>query len=244
MLRGRKLPESAALADVVKKLEECRNEAQAKLAELQKNLDAAAASRKAVDEKFVAAQETLAAALAERARREQTVAAAKDALAAAKADVAAKTSQLSTTTSELNDRWANDFTIASLKPLTPEQMCWTVFRVTGVYDRYRQTEVAELDKKKPLTEDQKKDPKQLEARDIELEQLHVRQAEEQHRHIRRLLRRRGRPTAGRFLRDRRPGLVRGQRRIDQQLGRPGVWQRHGARREASKTRKWPPRNFI
>ena len=112
----------------------------------------------------------MAAALAERARREQAAAAAKDAVAAAKADVAAKQSQLATTTSELNDRWASDFTIASLKPLTPEQLCWTVFRVTGVYDRYWQTEVAELDKAKPLTDEQKKDPKQLEARDVELEQ--------------------------------------------------------------------------
>jgi len=64
-----KLPENAVLADVAKKLEDCHNEAQTKLAELQKNLDAAASSRKAVDEKFVVAQETLAAALAERARR-------------------------------------------------------------------------------------------------------------------------------------------------------------------------------
>ncbi|MGZ9174373.1 MAG: hypothetical protein ACXW52_22510, partial [Candidatus Binatia bacterium] len=59
-----KLPESAALADVVKKLEESHSEAQLKLAELRKNQDAAAAAHKAVDEKFVAAQETLAAALA------------------------------------------------------------------------------------------------------------------------------------------------------------------------------------
>jgi hypothetical protein len=58
-----------------------------------------------------------------------------------------------------------------LKPLTPEQICWTVFRVTGVYERYWQTEVTELDKKKPLTDVQKKDPKQIEARNIELEQL-------------------------------------------------------------------------
>lgn len=166
-----KVPDNVALADVVKKLEECRNDAQTKLAELQKNQDAAAAARKSVDEKFVAAQETLAAALAERARREQTVAAAKAAVAAAKAEIVAKTSQLSTTTSEVNDRWANDFTIASLKPLTPEQMCWSIFRATGVYERYWQTEVTELDKKKPLTDAQKKDPKQLEARNVELEQL-------------------------------------------------------------------------
>ncbi len=137
---------------------------------MQKKLEAATAAHKKADEAFVAAQESLAPTLAERARREQAVTAAKGALAAAKADVAAKQSQLATVTSELNDRWANDFTIASLKPLTPEQLCWTVFRVTGVYDRYWRAEVAELDKTKPLTEAQKKDPKQTEAREIELEQ--------------------------------------------------------------------------
>ena len=110
---------------------------------------------KAADHAFVAAQEALATALAERARREQAVAAANEALAAAKSDLAAKQSALATATAELNERWASDFTIASLKPLTPEQMCWSVFRVTGVYDRYWQTEVAELDKAKPLTEEQK-----------------------------------------------------------------------------------------
>ena len=72
--------------------------------------------------------------------------------------------------SELDDCWTQNFTIASLKPLTPEQLCWTVFRVTGVYDRYWQAEVAELDKTKPLTDEQKKDPAQLAARNVELEQ--------------------------------------------------------------------------
>ena len=96
--------------------------------------------------------------------------AARIALAAAQADVAAKQAEFDTAMSELTDRWTSDFTVASLKPLTPEQLCWTVFRVTGVYDRYWQTEVAELDKAKPLTEEQKKDPAQVAARDVELEQ--------------------------------------------------------------------------
>ncbi len=167
----KKLPDNSALVEAIKKLEESRDEAQSKLVELQKSLDAAATVRKGTDEKFVAAQEALAAALAERVRREQAVAAAKDAVAAAKADLVTKQSQLSTTIVELNDRLSNDFTITSLKPLTPEQLCWTVFQVTGVYDRHRQVEVAELDKKKPLTEEQKKDPKELEAREVEIEQL-------------------------------------------------------------------------
>jgi hypothetical protein len=165
-----KLPDNKVLAEAVAKLAECNTREQAQLAELQKKLDAATAAHKAANDAFIATQEQLAPALAERARREQARNAAKDAVGAAKTDLTTKQAQLATTTSELNDRWTNDFTVAALKPLTPEQMCWSVFRSTGVYDRYWQTEVAELDKSKPLTDEQKKDPKQLEARNIELEQ--------------------------------------------------------------------------
>jgi hypothetical protein len=87
------------------------------------DVDAAAAVRKAANDKFVATQESLAA-LAERARREQAVAAAKDAIAAPK-PMRSRKSELAATTSELNDRWSKDFTIAR-SLLTPEQMCWTV----------------------------------------------------------------------------------------------------------------------
>jgi hypothetical protein len=112
----------------------------------------------------------LNAAIAERTRREQVVASAKATLAKAEEDVTAKRSEFDSTISQLTDRFTKDFTIASLKPLTPEELCWTVFKVTGVYDRYRQAEVAELDKAKPLTEEQKKDPAQLATREMELEQ--------------------------------------------------------------------------
>ncbi|MCO6455261.1 MAG: hypothetical protein J5I93_08165, partial [Pirellulaceae bacterium] len=71
---------------------------------------------------------------------------------------------------ELSDRWASDFTVATLKPLTPEQLCWSVFRVTGVYDRYWQAEVAELDKSSPLTDEQRQDAAVQAARRSELEQ--------------------------------------------------------------------------
>jgi hypothetical protein len=165
-----KAPDNAALADATKKIQECAAKAQAEVAEGQKKVDAAVAAHQAADHAFVASQEALAGSLAERARREQTLAAAKTALATAKADLGAKQAALDTARNELNERWANDFTLAALKPLTPEQLCWSVFRVTGVYERYWQTEVAELNKAKPLTEEQKKDPAQLATRDSELEQ--------------------------------------------------------------------------
>lgn len=65
---------------------------------------------------------------------------------------------------------ANHFMLAQLKHLSPEQLCWTVFRVTRVYDNYRNNEVAELDKTSPLTDAQKQDPAVLAQREIELEQ--------------------------------------------------------------------------
>jgi hypothetical protein len=127
------------------------------------------AAHKAADQVFVAGQEALAVKLAERAQREQSFMAAKEAVAAVKADLAAKEAALNPLASELNDRWTSDFTIASLKPLSPEQLCWSVFRVTGVYDRHWQAEVAEFDKATPMTEDQKKDAAQVTARIVELE---------------------------------------------------------------------------
>jgi DNA repair exonuclease SbcCD ATPase subunit len=165
-----KLPEDAGLAELAKSLQARAAETRAALDEVQKQLDTLAAQQKSAQEAFVAAQESLASALADRSRREQAVEAARTALAAAQAAIAAKQTELDTVMAELNDRWTRDFTVASLKPLTPEQLCWTVFRVTGVYDRYWQAEVAELDKTKPLTDEQKQDSAQVAARTLELEQ--------------------------------------------------------------------------
>ncbi|MEN9554533.1 MAG: hypothetical protein RLZZ232_819 [Planctomycetota bacterium] len=65
---------------------------------------------------------------------------------------------------------ASRFALSQLKPLTPEQLCWTVFRVTTVYDRYRAGEIAELDKASPLTDEQKQDPAAVMAREQLVEQ--------------------------------------------------------------------------
>jgi hypothetical protein len=154
----------------VAKLSERASVAQTQSAEAQQRIAVCTSNHQAADAVFVAAQETLASALAERARRESAVAAAKDSLSDAANEVTTKQSEYDVAVSELADCWTQNFTIASLKPLTPEQLCWTVFRVTGVYDRYWQTEVGELDKTKPLTDEQKQDAAQLAARNEELEQ--------------------------------------------------------------------------
>jgi hypothetical protein len=164
------LPDDSLLSDVAGKLEARSNIAQSQSGEYQKQIDTLTAAHKSAQEGFVAAQESLAAGLAERARRQQAVEAANQAIASTQAECAAKQAELDRSLSEANESWTRDFTVVSLKPLTPEQLCWTVFRVTGVYDRYWQSEVAEFDKTKPLSDDDRRDPAQLAARNVELEQ--------------------------------------------------------------------------
>jgi hypothetical protein len=164
------LPNDAALADLANKLQTRTSVTQSHTGELQRRIDALTMAEKVAQQSFVAAQESLAAALAEKSRREQAIEAANQAIAASQAECTAKQAELDSLAAEATGNWTRDFTVAALKPLTPEQLCWTVFRVTGVYDRYWQAEVAELDKTKPLSEEQRRDAAQLVARNIDLEQ--------------------------------------------------------------------------
>ena len=70
---------------------------------------------------------------------------------------------------ELTTAWASDFTMAIMKPLTPEQMCWSLLSITGIYDRTKQAEAAEMDKTAPMSDEAKKDAAQVAARQRELE---------------------------------------------------------------------------
>lgn len=165
-----KLPDDAVLAEAATKLRERAIAAQSEMGETQKQIDDATAAHESAGKALAAVQEALAAAVAQRTEREQATNTASQALAAAQADVAAKQAEYDRVVSELNERFSSDFTVAALKPLTPEQLCWSVFRVTGVYGNYWNVEVAELDKSAPLTDEQKQDPAQVAARDVELEQ--------------------------------------------------------------------------
>ena len=165
-----KLPDDAVLAEAATKLRERAIAAQSEMGETQKQIDDATAAHESAGKALAATQEALAAAVAQRAGREQAMNSASQTLAAAQADVAAKQAEYDRVVSELNERFSSDFTVAALKPLTPEQLCWSVFRVTGVYGNYWNVEVAELDKSAPLTDEQKQDPAQVAAREVELEQ--------------------------------------------------------------------------
>lgn len=115
------------------------------------------------------ARKSLQQVLVENTQKFQGVKSAEEILKAA----AAKTSEHQfiedSAEKQLDTAWATDFTMAVLKPLTPEQMCWSLLSITGIYDRTKQAEQAELDKASPMTEEAKKDAAQLAARQQELE---------------------------------------------------------------------------
>jgi len=135
-----------------------------------RQLAEAVAAEQSASEALLAAQKALEGAQAEYAARCKAVEAAKSALEAAQSEMAAKQSNFDAAVADLTDRWTNDFTVAPLKPLTPEQLCWAVLRATGIYDRQWKAESVELEKSQPLTEEQKKDPAQVAAREAEIEQ--------------------------------------------------------------------------
>lgn len=162
--------EDATLTDVVTKLKDRLTVAQAATVESKSQVDAATVVTTTASESLAAANKTMAETAAEQARLQQAMLNATNAVSAAKSDLTTKQSEWTSTVSELDSRMVTNFTVASLKPLTPEQLCWTVFRVTGVYDRHWQGEAAELDKSTPLTDEQKQNAEVMAARNVELEQ--------------------------------------------------------------------------
>jgi hypothetical protein len=69
---------------------------------------------------------------------------------------AARTKEVSARQALL-DRLSEVYAVAPLKPLTPEQLHWSVLEATGILSSYEATAEAELNKKQPLTEVQKSD---------------------------------------------------------------------------------------
>jgi hypothetical protein len=165
-----KLPDDATLKDAAEKLKAKFDELAAALAAHQRQVDAATATASEAAAKALAAKQALDGVLAEKTRREQAAAAAEAAVPAAQTQAQSSRAAVDEALSQLTSQWSSDFTLAALQPLSPEQLCWSIFKVTGVYDRYRQTEIAELDKASPLSEEAKQDPAQVAGRERDIEQ--------------------------------------------------------------------------
>jgi hypothetical protein len=98
------------------------------------------------------------------------LAAARQAGSDTASSLASAAVEAETATAMLHQPLADRVLVSQLKPLTPEQLCWSIFKVTTVYDRYVAQEIAELDKTAPLTPEQEQDPAAVTVRQWDIEQ--------------------------------------------------------------------------
>jgi len=144
--------------------------AQAKVEESEKVLATVRQNSEAAAIAFRLAQSDMTQANEELQRRQQIAAQSGSALSESREALAAASTAFEEALEPVPADLSNAFALSQLKPLTPEQLCWSVFKVTTVYDRYLTTETAELDKAAPLSDEQKNAPAVMQARAIELEQ--------------------------------------------------------------------------
>jgi hypothetical protein len=86
------------------------------------------------------------------------------------ADLRAAQTEHAAARQELLDRLAEWYAVAPLKPLTPEQLHWSVLQATGILPSTEAAAEADLAKKQPLTDAQKSDAAVRAKRAIALEQ--------------------------------------------------------------------------
>ena len=163
------LPEDKTIADSAKTLGDRTTTLSSELQIAEQTLVTASKSADASASELATMKSAQEEADSELLTRRQTVAACEVTVTAVRETLSTQRSELEealvTAPSDLSSRFA----LSQLKPLTPEQMCWTIFKVTTVYDRYQANEVAELDKTTPLTDEQRNDPAIVSARASEVE---------------------------------------------------------------------------
>ncbi len=134
------------------------------------SVQAAESALRRAEDAARAADQGLNTARAEARRLDDLVAGARAKLDAAMARGEGLRREMAEAAEELTTALGQRFEVAQLRPLTPEQMGWSILKVTGVYDRYRAAEEAELARSKPLAGAAAADPAARRARAIEVEQ--------------------------------------------------------------------------
>lgn len=140
------LPGDPALAEAAGKLEQKTDELRSTFARLEARIVAARSASSQAADAARSASEAFKSAQAEGQRREQGVRAIRDRIATAEARGGALRTELTEAADELSSLLGSRFAMAQIKPLTPEQLYWSMLKVTGVYDRTRAAQEVEMDR--------------------------------------------------------------------------------------------------
>ena len=166
---AKKLSGDAELAATVQKLKARSEQLTGELAAVQKEFTAKDEAAKAAAAQLAAASQAAAAATAQMTELTAKVPALEQQVGPAGEKAAADAAAAARTSAVIPERWSKEFASGGLKQLSPEQFGWSILVSTGVYQNYVISATAELDKARPLTEEAKKDPAQVAARQKELE---------------------------------------------------------------------------
>ena len=200
-------PENTALADEVNKAKTLSEQLVSELTTLEKTVaenQAAVAQMAAKVATLVAAKDKAVKELAVAKPRsdalQQQHAARLDAFAVAE-------DALATSRDVLVTAWTEQFSVAVLQPLTPEQLAWSILYTTGQVDRQRVAAKAELDKKTPLKPEELKDAAKVAAREKQIEQQARVKLKRECGSIHQIVWQSGRSTPRRLFRDGRSSIV-------------------------------------
>lgn len=168
-----KLPNDAELAAAAAQFKTRGDQLTAAGAELQKTVAARTEVATAAGNRFTAASQAMAKMTADMATLTAQIPQVEATLPAAQAKATAEAGAAERARQELIQRWAQRTYTANLRPLSPEQLAWSIMQATGVLAPQYAAAEAELAKTAPLTDAIKADPAQMAARARQIEQLVV-----------------------------------------------------------------------
>lgn len=148
-----KLPDSPELVAAVQSLERKAGELAAGLKMADAEVSSREAAAKSAAEQMAAAQSAVDAIAAQLARFVEQAAPMEQAAAGAHQKLAAEIASADTAQRKLIDRSGARCAVAVLKPLTPEQLAWSMMQASGVVDRERAAVEAEWTKNHPTPDE-------------------------------------------------------------------------------------------
>ncbi|HVU87764.1 MAG TPA: DUF1553 domain-containing protein, partial [Pirellulales bacterium] len=148
-----KLPDSPELAAAVQSLERKADELAASLKMADAEVSDRDSAAKVAAEQASAAQSAVDALTAQRTKLVEQSASAEQAAAAAHQKLNADLASADTAQRKLVDRSGVRCAVAVLKPLSPEQLAWSMMQAAGVVDRVRAAVEAEWNKNHPTPDE-------------------------------------------------------------------------------------------
>jgi hypothetical protein len=169
LVRG-KIPDDQELADAADQLKEAHQGEAARLAELQRSLQAASQRLASVESESDAVQEQLTTARGELANLEQEIPVLTQQLPVVEGKLHEAEDAELAALGKTTDAWIRRFAVSTLKPLQPEQFAWSVMQSVGLVKQTRTSVMVELDKNSPMSDEDMVDSAKVKARRRQVEE--------------------------------------------------------------------------